>query len=96
MNNPIPVVTDIAKVQLTEAQQQWLDNPMTQLAVNAIKQRRGEYQRRLVDRCLKLTDVNSDIQDRACIGTCDALLRIIGDIELFIKYSTMKVPQSNS
>lgn len=91
MNNLTPVVTDVAKAQLTEAQQQWLDNPVTQMMVNAIKNRRDKYDNDLINRCRVTTDHTLDIQERACIRTCDAILQIIGDPELFIRYSTMKV-----
>lgn len=89
--NPTPLlVTDVAKAQITASQSEWLDNPMTQMSIKAITNRRDEYKRRLTDRCLKLTDVNSDIQDRACISTCDAVLKILTDPELFVRYSTVK------
>jgi hypothetical protein len=89
MNQPIEA-TDTAKIQIKILQQEWLENTITQMFLKALSNRQGEYKRRLLDRCLKLTDVNADIQDRACISTCDAIHKIITDPDLFVRYSTLK------
>lgn len=89
--NPAPLqVTDIAKAQIIASQSTWNDDPVTHMAIKAITNRKAEYKRRLMDRCLTLTDVNADIQDRACISTCDAVLKILTDPDLFVRYSTLK------
>lgn len=90
MNSTPLQVTDVAKAQITASQSEWKDNPVTQMAIASITNRKAEYKKRLVDRCMTLTDMNSDIQDRACISTCDAILKILTDPELFVKYSTVK------
>jgi hypothetical protein len=92
--NPAPLkVTDVAKAQINASQSEWLDNPTTQMALQAITNRKNEYERSLIKRCLTLTDATSDIQDRACISTCAALLKILNDPDLFVRYSTLKTSQ---
>jgi hypothetical protein len=89
--NPAPLqVTDVAKAQIIASQSTWVDDPITQMAIKAINSRKAEYERNLIKRCLTLTDVNADIQDRACISTCSALLKILTDPDLFVRYSTLK------
>lgn len=85
-----PQILEVARKQIEASQAEWIDHPTTQMFMNALSAREFEYQRRLIDRCLTLTDANADIQDRACISTCKAIKKIMTDPDLFVKYSTLK------
>jgi hypothetical protein len=69
------------------AHKMWLDNPTTQLLIKTLKDRSLKYQETMIAGVMIKSDKEVEDKLRACITTCEAIVKIVTDSDTFVEQS---------